>query len=352
MATGRPKKMLNMYIYEILKEHTDINHPISQKEILDKLSYQYDMEVDRKAVKANLEDLINDGGYNIECETKIRLTPNQVTGELERSEVCTGFYHDLTFDDSELHWLIDSVLFSKSIPSNYKADIIDRLKALSNKYFRFNVGNIKSYESADREINKELFLTIDAIDEAITNDKKIRFKYAEYGADKLLHPRVDEFGKEREHVISPYAMVATAGKYYVICNNDKYDNISNYRIDRFMDVEIVDEPRKDKKKVKGLVGLDIPKYMSEHIYMFHGKSIRARFELPNYLISDVLDYFRANVDFRQINDEKVEATVSANETDIQLWAKQYAGQIKMTYPKSLVDKCKQDLIDAIKLYED
>ena len=31
--------------------------------------------------------------------------------------------------------------------------------------------------------------------------------------------------------------------------------------------------------------------------MFGGKSIRAKFEMPNYLISDVLDAFRANVEF-------------------------------------------------------
>lgn len=50
---------------------------MTQKKIQKRLESDYDMSVDRKAVKANLEDLINDGSYNIEYATKIRLTPNQ-----------------------------------------------------------------------------------------------------------------------------------------------------------------------------------------------------------------------------------------------------------------------------------
>ena len=54
MAIGRPKKMMNMYILDILKRNTDIDHAITQKEIQHRLETEYDMVVDRKAVKANL----------------------------------------------------------------------------------------------------------------------------------------------------------------------------------------------------------------------------------------------------------------------------------------------------------
>ena len=70
------------------------------------------MTGDRKAVKANLEDLINDGSYNIEYSTKIRFTPNRSTGEIEKSEILTGFYYNNVFTDSELRLLMDSVLVS------------------------------------------------------------------------------------------------------------------------------------------------------------------------------------------------------------------------------------------------
>ena len=352
MAIGRPKKMMNMYILDILKHYTDAEHPMTQKEIQQKLESDYDMVVDRKAVKANLEDFINDGTYNIDYATKIRLTPNRLTGEIEKNEVLTGFYYDNIFTDSELRLLMDSVLFSKSIPSANKSEILDKLKDLSNKYFKFSAANIQSYESADREMNKELFYTIEILDEAIKNGLQVKFLYDEYGADKKLHHRLNEDGEVREYIINPYYMVATGGKYYLICNYDKYDNIAHYRLDRISNIEILDTPRKAKNQVEGLVGLDVARYMNEHIYMFTGKSVRAKFKAPKYLISDILDYFKADVNFKELDEGNVIATVKANETDLRLWARQYCGQIKMIEPQSLAEACKQDILDALALYED
>ena len=74
MLGARPKKMINMYIYDILRRNTDAEHPMTQREIQKRLESDYDMTVDRKAVKANLEDLINDGSYNIEYASQIKIT--------------------------------------------------------------------------------------------------------------------------------------------------------------------------------------------------------------------------------------------------------------------------------------
>lgn len=352
MLDARPKKMMNMYILDILKRNTDSKHPMTQKEIQKRLETEYEITVDRKAVKANLEYLINDGTYNIEYTTRVRLTPNRTSGELERNELLTGFYHNNVFTDSELRLLMDSVLFSRSIPTSNKKEMLEKLKALSNKYFKFSTGNIQAYESPDRETNKELFYTIEMLDEAISKGLQVRFLYNEYGVDKKLHHRLDESGEVREYIINPYKMAANCGRYYLICNYDKYDDISHYRIDRISNVEGLSTPRKPEKQVTGLDTLDVAQYMQEHIYMFGGRSIRAKFEMPSYLISDVLDAFSANVNFEDLGDGNVLASVKVNENDIRFWARQYASQIKITEPKELVEMCKLDLVNALKLYED
>ena len=351
MLGARPKKMMNMYIFDILRRNTDAEHPMTQREIQKRLESDYDMTVDRKAVKANLEDLINDGSYNIEYATKIRLTPNRLTGETEKNEVLTGFYYDNIFTDSELRLLMDSVLFSRSIPTNNKKEMLGKLKDLSNKYFKFSTSNIQSYESVDREINRELFYTIEVLDEAISKGLQVKFLYNEYGADKKLHHRLNEDGEVREYIINPYTMVANGGKYYLICNYDKYDNLSHYRIDRISNIEILETPRKPKNQVEGLAGLDIAQYMNEHIYMFGGKSIRAKFEMPSYLISDVLDHFKADVNFKELDENTVLTSVKVNENDMRFWVRLYAGQIKIIEPKELVEICKQDIVKALALYD-
>lgn len=93
MLGARPKKMMNMYIYDILRRNTDAEHTMTQREIQKQLESDYDMTVDRKAVKANLEDLINDGSYNIEYATKIRLTPNQKSLSICASRIWRMLLH-------------------------------------------------------------------------------------------------------------------------------------------------------------------------------------------------------------------------------------------------------------------
>ena len=71
MYTKQPKKMIIINILDILKRYTDENHRLSQREIMDILEREYDMKVDRKAVKRNLMNLI-DFGYQVEYSESIR----------------------------------------------------------------------------------------------------------------------------------------------------------------------------------------------------------------------------------------------------------------------------------------
>ena len=77
MYTKQPKKMIIINILDILKRYTDENHRLSQREIMDILEREYDMKVDRKAVKRNLMNLI-DFGYQVEYSESIRQGKNRI----------------------------------------------------------------------------------------------------------------------------------------------------------------------------------------------------------------------------------------------------------------------------------
>ena len=72
-------------------------------------------------------------------------------------------------------------------------------------------------------------------------------------------------------------MAATNGRYYLICNYDKYDTLSNYRIDRITGIKMLDENRKPVRELKERE-INLPKHMAEHLYMFAGESIHAKFQ--------------------------------------------------------------------------
>ena len=150
------------------------------------LETEYDMKADRKAIKRNLMNLI-EFGYEIEYSEALRMVKNS-KGEFEESYILSDFYLVRDFTDAELRLLIDSLLFSKHIPYSQCKELIEKIEGLSNKYFRNKVKHIRNLPE-NMPQNKELFLTIEILDEAISKGKQVAFKFNDMGTDKKQHPR-------------------------------------------------------------------------------------------------------------------------------------------------------------------
>lgn len=344
------KKITIINILDILKRYTDENHRLSQKKIAEILKNEYNMTIDRKSVSKNLLNLI-ELDYPIKYSEIVRMTPDKKTGKSKKSNMLSDFYLAREFTDYELRLLIDSILFSKNIPHNHCKDLIVKLEGLSSKYFKSKVKYINVLAN-NRSENKQFFYTLDILDEAISKEKQVKFKYCLYGSDKKLHPRLDSDGKPKEYIINSYQIVATNGRYYLVCNNDKFDDLSNYRVDRIMDIELLDTFSKPKREVKGAEnGFDLSKHMSEHIYMFAGKSITVHFIAEKFIISDILDYFGNDIKFSNETEDKITVAATVNEQDMRLWALQYAQQVKVISPQSLVDEIKSDIMKAVEQYK-
>lgn len=351
MYTIQPKKMLILNILDILRKYTDEDHRLSQKEIVDILRTEYTMIVDRKAIKRNIMNLI-DFGYNIEYSESVRMVPNAKTGELEESYILSDFYLVRDFTAGELRLLIDSLLFSKHIPYSQCKELIEKLEGLSNQYFTFNVKHIQTMPDIAPQ-NKQIFYTIEVLNEAISKGRQVSFTYNEYGTDLKLHLRKNSAGQVREYIINPYQIAAVNGRYYLICNYDKYDNVANYRLDRITAIKLLDTPAKCAQKVKGLEnGFDLPRHMAEHIYMFTGESATVTFRFKKYLINDVIDWFGKNIEFFEETEEDVTAKVYVNLMAMRRWALQYALHTKMLSPQSLVEDVKADIQKAMALYQE
>ena len=349
MYTAQPKKLLIINILDILKKYTDENHRLSQKEIADILKNEYDMIAERKAIKRNLMNLI-DFGYDIEYSEYVRRTPNRVTGEQEESYILSDFYLVRDFTDSELRLLIDSLLFSKHIPYSQCRELIGKLEGLSNRYFRSKVRHIQTMPDMSMH-SQQLFYTIDILDEAIDRHCQVSFTYNSYGTDKKLHPRKDGSGRIRQYTVNPYQIAAANGRYYLICNYDRYDNIANYRLDRITDIKLLQTPAKPMDKVRGLEnGFALPKHMAEHIYMFTGESGIVTFRAKKYLINDIIDWFGGGVTFFDETDEEVSVRVRVNFAAMRRWAMQYALHTKILSPEPLAEQVKNDIKKAMENY--
>ena len=350
MYTIQPKKIIILNILDILKKYTDINHTLTQKEIQDKLESEYNMKVERKAVKRNLMDLM-DCGYDVFPKTeKPRMKLNKNTGEFEDNSILSDFYIEREFDDSELRLLIDSIVFSSHIPQRDKKELIEKLEGLSNIYFKSRMKHVTTAQSKNTATNT-LFYTIDVLDEAISKGKQVKFHYDEYGTDKKLHHRKNSEGKNREYVINPYYIAATNGRYYLICNYDKYDDITNYRLDRISDIEMLDANSKPITDLpEGKNGFDLSKYMREHIYMFADKTVRAKFVATKWVINDIMDFFGKDAKFSNVTDDEVTVTVQISKKDMELFAMQFATEVTVIEPADLAEQCRKNIMLAVERY--
>lgn len=186
------------------------------------------------------------------------------------------------------------------------------------------------------------------MDEAIAKGKQVAFTYNIYGTDKKLHPK-----RDLEYIVNPYQMAATNGRYYLIGNYDKYNDLSNYRLDRITDIRLLDTPVKPVRQVEGLKnGLYLPTHMAEHLYMFSGESVPVTFRMKKIILNDVIDWFGTDTSFSDETEDEVTARVTVNWHAMRHWALQYCRHVKILTPADLVQTIKNDLHEASKNYCD
>lgn len=366
MSDIHPKKLVILYILDILQKYTDEEHRLSQKEIQDILKREYEMTVDRKAVKRNLLNLI-EYESNIEYREVSRKdifrkkdsvsykgTSDFADKEISEDDLLwTDFYLKQKFTNEELRLLIDSLLFSKHIPYSQAKELIKKLESLSNIYFKSCSQYIYPLP-VERTDNKQVFYNIAILDDAIRKKKKVLFEYAEYHTDKKMHLKKREDGSVREYIITPYQMAVQEGKYYLICNYDKYDDISNYRVDRIRNIQILEEKGKPFETLKwsGHQPMNLNEYIKEHVYMYSSENAFVKFRIVKAMISDVIDLFGKGVNFSEETDTHVSVSVHVNERAAEQFAKNYAPDVVILQPKRLRDKLRDDLKKAWEAYED
>ena len=343
------KRTLILNILDILRRCSDEDHRLSQKDIVEILQMEYDMTVERKSIRRNILNLMS-CGYEIGYSESVRMVPNRNTGEMEESYIWSDFYLVRDFTDGELRLLIDGLLFSKHIPYSQCRELVVKLEKLSNIYFSSRVKHIRTMPDS-MPPNKQLFYTIEILDEAISQGKQVSFQYTSVGLDKKQHPRLNDDGSVKEYSVSPYQIAAANGRYYLICNTTPHNNVSHYRLDRIIGIRLLDTPARPQKTVQGLEhGLNLPKHMAEHLYMFPGDSAPVTFRMKKHILNDVIDWFGTDMTFSDESDDEVTARVEVNLRAMKLWAIQYGPYVKVLSPLSLVEDVKQGLKEALANY--
>jgi predicted DNA-binding transcriptional regulator YafY len=190
--------------------------------------------------------------------------------------------------------------------------------------------------------------SLDTLNDAIAAKHQVSFMYNDVGTDYKLHPRWN-----MRYVVNPYQIVACNGRFYLIGNYDKYDNVSHFRIDKMTDVEELETKAKPMKKVEGLEhGLNLPKHMAEHVYMFSGPTVNVKMETTRDVFSDITDWFGTDVKIIEEDSDRLVLRVNCNENAMRYWALQYGPSVEILEPESLRNRIISDIQDMQKRYSD
>lgn len=330
MAKTDNRKLSTLYIHEVLLKYSDADHVLTMRDLLDRIRLDYGMTLDRRSVYRAIADLQEFG---------VSISTYEDNGK--------GYSLDgRTFDDTELRLLIDSVLSSRFLPGHQASALIEKLKGLSSVHFAKRVGTVTTVSEHSHARNPELFFTIDCLSEAIGAKRQVRFTYNSLGVDKRLHPR-----REEPYVVNPYAIACANSHYYLIANDDRYDNLRHYRLDRITSITVTEGKARPCEQLPGYrSGLDVQDYVRRAVYMFGDEPVTATIRLPEGWVRDILDWFGEEVSLRQLPYGNVEARVTGPFTGLRFWALQYGPYCEVISPPELREQLAQDAGEMCRKY--
>ena len=328
MDVIEPKKLALLRIWQIFKEHSNYDHPLTQDDIAEHLKRDYGIEVERKAIGRNIS-LLKEAGVEIESR--------RAGSYLE--------YRD--FEDAELRMLIDGVLCSKYVTAKHSKELIERLCSLSNKYFRAHVKNIYSVNDWNKTENQALFFNIELIDEAIERGKQIHYDYNKYGIDKKLH-------KTSQQYVSPYQLILHNQRYYLMAYSEYWGNMVYHRLDHITNMTVTDLPAFPLRSVPGFErGINYKELSTAMPYMYADKPEQIELLADAAILDQLVDWFGSEAQIRKDADDekKLRVTVKASPTAMEHWAMQYLNYVEVVSPQFLREQVRQDLTVALEKYK-
>lgn len=122
-------------------------------------------------------------------------------------------------------------------------------------------------------------------------------------------------------------------------------------MDKITDIDILEEKVKPENKVVGQEkGLNLPKHMAEHIYMYSGNSVTAKLDVPVKLMNELIDWFGKDFTIISKNEERMVIRISCNEDALLYWALQYGIYVEVLEPLELRERILQVIKDMEKRY--
>ena len=308
--TKQDKKGRLLALREYLYKYTDEQHMVSTQELIDEMTRQ-GYPGNRKTIKDDI-DVLNKFGMDI------------ITNVSRGNSFYVGFRE---FELAELKLLVDAVSSSRFISAARSEQLIGKLTGMTSVYEQPQITPRIYTDERIKANNPHLYYVIDMLIQAVQEKKKVRFQYGEYDADKHKVLRNDG----EIYINSPYGCLWSDDFYYLIGYSEKRKKVVTFRVDRIIELEIVDEeiiPEPD--------GFNMADYAKKVIEMYDGEPQEVELLCDNELMKSVIDKFGENIKTERVSDEQFKAIVNvATSKTFYAWCFRFAGQMKIVGPENV-----------------
>lgn len=313
-----------LYLLRILEQYTDEEHPLTTKQLIDKLQDEYGISAHRTTLTKDIAAL-QEFGVDI------------VTVHSTQSKYFIG---SRKFELPELKLLIDAVVSSRFITAKKSESLIRKIHTLTSQGQVSKLRRNNYVVDRIKPDNEQIYYIVDTINDAINEGKQISFQYYDYsGLKKKVLKNKGEIYK-----LSPYKLIWSGDYYYVIGYSEKKGKVINFRVDRIAAAPTI----LSENAIPVPKDFDLENFTKEVFFMFSGDEVEVDLQCDNSLMKTMIDRFGENVktlaydmtSFRLITEVSVSPTFFG-------WVFGFDGKVKILGPKNVKEQYYKMISEAM-----
>ena len=325
MAKSDNQKLKIFYILDYLKRNSHQDHPVRANELISMLDRNHNIACDRKTVYSDIAALQE---YGVDIVS----IPGRNGGYYIASR---------NFELPELKLLIDAVQSSRYLTEKKSRELIEKLCEECSVYDANLMRRDVLVSGRVKSMNETIYYNVDRIQDAISQNKQISFRYFDWGIDGKRKYR------SKDYKASPYGLCQDNENCYLLGHSPRY-GITSYRVDRMSDIQILEI---DRDPCPELTGKALTAHANQLFQMYSGDQVTVKMRFHRSMANAVIDKFGRNTMLIPDGEDHFTFTVSVAVSPMFLsWVIGFGPKAKILYPDSVIQQCVAMCREAMENY--
>lgn len=309
------KKLMILYVLEILQRYSDKYHKLTQGDIISLIKQDYDMDCERKAISRHIKSL---------CEHGYKISTYEENGE--------GYYiEEREFSGEDAFMLWEGLMSSRCVSGEDIARLLQILNRFVGMTYRFSpsyYGGISSRTLHDRARTLDNLMLLMT---EMAAKKKVSFNYNTYDQNGSFVSLYDT-----GITVSPYAILNIDNEYYLAAKREGETHMSAYRISYITEPEPTTLLADDISLIEGYRrGFDPEQFTAQFIPVFSGETASCLLKVDSSHMNEVVDAFGEDIRVLENQEGQLLINLSSPSEKMVSWAISHAAFSELIEPREL-----------------